>query len=243
MPQDASEAFLQEINIMTMSKPIIRLAILDDHPIIRRSFQVVASSTEDMCIVGSFGHSLELFDWLKKERCDVLMLDYILQSDEPDGLTLIRKILARHPKLKILLTSSMENLAVIRTAFMLGVYGYIAKREDTTNYIQAIRNVASDQRYIPDNISAELAQVPTRKRDKALLNGQQPLSISKMNKILTAREAEVIHCFLDGMTIVEISVKLKRSRKTISGHKQAGLRKLGLSSDLELFRYRDDLFK
>ncbi|MBZ6392450.1 MAG: response regulator transcription factor [Pantoea dispersa] len=228
---------------MTMSKPTIRLAILDDHPIIRRSFQVVASNTEDICIVGNFGHSLELFDWLKKERCDVLMLDYILQSDEPDGLTLIKKLLSRHPKLKILLISSMESLAVIRTAFMLGVYGYIAKREDTTHYIQAIRSVASHQRYIPDYILVELAQVPTRKRDKTLQNGQQPFNKSMMSRLLTARETEVIRCFLDGMTIVEISAKLKRSRKTISGHKQAGLRKLGLTSDLELFKYRDDLFK
>lgn len=228
---------------MTTYNSGIRLAILDDHPIIRRSIEVVASGTEDICVVGAFGHSKELFSWLEIEHCDVLMLDYILKSDEPDGLTLIKELLGKYPKLKILMTSSMENLAVIRTALMLGIYGYIAKREDTHYYIQAIRSVANEMRYIPPHITMELAQIPTLKRDKEILFRSQSLSFFDMSELLTSREAEIIHFFLKGMTIVDIAAKLKLSHKTVSGHKQSGLRKLGLNSDLELYRYRDDLFK
>jgi DNA-binding CsgD family transcriptional regulator len=61
-------------------------------------------------------------------------------------------------------------------------------------------------------------------------------------QLLTPRESEVLRCFLDGMTILQISAKLKRSRKTVSGHKQSGMKKLGIQSDLELFKYREDLF-
>lgn len=199
-------------------------------------------------MAATFGHSRELLAWLRDNHADVLMLDYILNSDEMDGLSLIKQIQAHHPDLKILLSSSMESLAVIRAAFMLGIKGYITKREETHFYFDAVRKVAAGQRYMPENIAVELSQVPTRKRDNALLDNAfmappEDSDLEKLSKLLTPREAEVIRCFLDGMAIVDIADKLKRSRKTISGHKQTGMKKLGIASDLELFKYRDDLFK
>ncbi len=226
----------------------ITVVLLDDHPMIRFSFEVAAAKEKDIIMAATFGHSHELLAWLRDNHADVLMLDYILNSDEMDGLSLIKQIQAHHPELKILLSSSMESLAVIRAAFMLGIKGYITKREETQFYFDAVRRVAAGQRYMPENIAVELSQVPTRKRDNALLEmaftaQPQDNDLAKLSKLLTPREAEVIRCFLDGMAIVDIADKLKRSRKTISGHKQTGMKKLGIGSDLELFKYRDDLFK
>ena len=48
----------------------------------------------------------------------------------------------------------------------------------------------------------------------------------------------MIRCYLDGLSITQIAGKYARSRKTISGQKQTALRKLGLRSDLELFKYK-----
>lgn len=236
------------MNIMTDSR--IRVVLLDDHPMIRFSFEVSASKERDLNVVGSFGRSRELLNWLQHHSADVLVLDYILSSDDMDGLSLIKQILRHHPHLKILLASSMESLAVIRAAFVLGIKGYITKREEAKTYCDAIRITASGQRYIPANLAMELTKLPMRKRDGSVLDltdtNNEPASrdgVSRLMKLLTAREAEVIHCFLDGMTIIDIAEKLKRSRKTISGHKQTGMKKLGFTSDLELFRYRDELFK
>lgn len=226
----------------------ITVVLLDDHPMIRFSFEVAAAKEKDITMAATFGHSRELLAWLRDNHADVLMLDYILNSDEMDGLSLIKQIQAHHPDLKILLSSSMESLAVIRAAFMLGIKGYITKREETHFYFDAVRKVAAGQRYMPENIAVELSQVPTRKRDNALLDNAfmappEDSDLEQLSKLLTPREAEVIRCFLDGMAIVDIADKLKRSRKTISGHKQTGMKKLGIASDLELFKYRDDLFK
>ncbi|MBK0126285.1 response regulator transcription factor [Pantoea sp. S61] len=224
----------------------IKVVLLDDHPMIRLSLEMAASHHPDMQVSGSFSHSQELLTWLQKNTADVLVLDYILGGDELDGLSLIKQILSRHPKLKILLSSSMESLAVIRAAFMSGIKGYISKREEAQAYFEAIRVINSGLRFIPDNIESELSKIPVRKRDGAVLDG--PLyhangeKLSRLDTLLSPREAEVIRCFLDGMQVIEIAEKLKRSRKTISGHKQSGMKKLGLSTDLELFKYRDHLF-
>jgi len=48
----------------------------------------------------------------------------------------------------------------------------------------------------------------------------------------------VLRCFLDGMTVNEIAAKFSRSKKTVSGHKQSALRKLGIRSDNDLFKVR-----
>lgn len=224
----------------------IAVVLLDDHPMIRLSLEMAASKHPDMQITGSFSHSRELLAWLQKNSADVLVLDYILGGDELDGLSLIKQILLRHPKLKVLLSSSMESLAVIRAAFMIGIKGYISKREEAQVYFEAIRVIDSGLRFIPDNIKSELRKIPVRKCDGAVLDG--PLyhangdKISHLDTLLSPREAEVIRCFLDGMQVIEIAEKLKRSRKTISGHKQSGMKKLGLTTDLELFKYRDHLF-
>lgn len=224
----------------------ITVVLLDDHPMIRLSLEMAASHHPDMQITGSFSHSHELLTWLQNNSADVLVLDYILGGDELDGLSLIKQILSRHPKLKILLSSSMESLAVIRAAFMSGIKGYISKREEAQAYFEAIRVIDSGLRFIPDNIESELSKIPLRKRDGAVLdvplyhaNGEK---LSRLDTLLSPREAEVIRCFLDGMQVIEIAEKLKRSRKTISGHKQSGMKKLGLTTDLELFKYRDHLF-
>lgn len=224
----------------------ITVVLLDDHPMIRLSLEMAASHYPDMQITGSFSHSHELLSWLQKNAADVLVLDYILGGDELDGLSLIKQILSRHPTLKILLSSSMESLAVIRAAFMSGIKGYISKREEAQTYFEAIRVIDRGLRFIPDNIESELSKIPVRKRDGAVLDG--PLyyangeKLSRLDTLLSPREAEVIRCFLDGMQVIEIAEKLKRSRKTISGHKQSGMKKLGLTTDLELFKYRDHLF-
>ena len=227
---------------MTQVKQPIRLVLLDDHPIIRRSIEVVINKIDDIEIVGSFGHSRDFLKWLRNNECDVLMLDYILQSDEMDGLSLIKQFTAHYPDLNILLCSSMESLAIIRSAYILGIRGYIAKREEVEAYIAAVRTIATGQRYIASELASKLSQLPNSKCDVAAPKAGNGDAVATLEKILTPREAEVIHCYLEGMSIIEISAKLKRSRKTISGHKQNGMKKLGLNSDLELFKYKEHLF-
>ena len=222
------------------------VVLLDDHPMIRLSMEMALSKQHDMQLVGSFGHSRDLLYWLQQHQAEVLVLDYILGYDELDGLSLIKLILTHHPHLNILIYSSMEHLAVIRAAFQRCFKGYVSKREDAKTYLQALRVVSRGQRFIPENIGVELAKIPMRKCDGAVLDipaaEKNDVFICRLDSMLSPREAEVIRCILDGMRNSEIAEKLKRSRKTISGHKQAGMKKLGINSDLELFKYRDDLF-
>ncbi|MFJ5157811.1 response regulator [Pantoea sp. NPDC088449] len=224
----------------------ISVILLDDHPMIRYSFEYMACQHPDIVVLGCFSSSSELMNSLLVEKPDVLVLDYILNEGELDGLSLIRKILAHYPDMRILMASSVETLALIRAAFQLGVRGYINKREESANFFEAIRTLAANKLYIPTDLDVELSQLSGCKRRAAGLTNDDKPSLpmrERLNLLLTPREAEVIYCFLNGMTVLEIAKKLKRSRKTISGHKQAGMKKLGINSDPELFKIHDELFK
>ncbi|WNJ78471.1 response regulator transcription factor [Cedecea neteri] len=224
----------------------IRVVLLDDHPMIRLSFDIAARREPDMEVMASFSQSKDLLQWLSSHRADVLVLDYILEGHEVDGLTLIKQILARHPDQRILLSSSMESLAVIHAALLAGVKGYVNKREDISRYFHAVRQVAAGKCYLSAEQEAGLLQLPARRKNSASLDarfGDDVLPVSKLLALLTPRESEILRLFLDGLTVQQISDKLKRSRKTISCHKQSGMKKLGIASDPELFKYREDLFK
>ena len=209
--------------------------------------EIAIAKQQDMQVTGSFNDSRELLFFLQQQHADVLVLDYILGSEELDGLSLIKQILAHHAELSILLYSSMDNMAVIRAAFQHGIKGYLSKRERAHTYVHAIRVLSRGQRYIPDEIEMELIKISSRKQELAVWG--RPVSSfnsterDRLETLLSPREAEVIRCVLDGMRNHEIANKLKRSRKTISGHKQAGMKKLGINSDLELFKYHADLFR
>jgi DNA-binding NarL/FixJ family response regulator len=229
----------------------VSIVLLDDHPIIRSSLQMVITDEKDFVLRGCFGLSNELMRYLRTDTPDVLILDYILGDEELDGLSLIRQILNHYPAMKILLSSSVESLAVIRTAYNIGIRGYVSKRATMEEYFHAIRQVANGHIYRPENIKHELLAMPVKAPSAPISQGDEGVEgeasesrevVFRNVQLLTPRESEILRCFLDGMTILQISAKIKRSRKTISGHKQSGMRKLGIKSDIELFKYRDDLF-
>jgi len=228
--------------MLTRAQPDFSVVLLDDHPMIRYSFEVAANKRHDVACVASFSHSRELMYWLSFHHADVLVLDYMLDDGDLDGLSLIRQLRARYPALNILLCSSMESVAVIRSALLLGVKGYINKRVEMAALFDAIRVLATNKMWIPENISNALSQMPERKR-RNLPPGQPKREKEDIEGLLTIRETEVLRFFLTGMTVMEIAEKLKRSRKTVSSHKRAGMRKLGIRSDPELFRNQTRLFK
>lgn len=232
---------------MFTSAPLapFRIAILDDHPSIRTALRFTLQSECELELVGEYGRRQELLTALEHTTLDLLVLDYLLADDEIDGLQMVRHLLARNANLKILVSTSLESVAVVQLLLKAGVRGFIGKSKEQEELLFAIRQVLQGKRYLSNDMLLALDRArydDRQKPDEYALTGNGETLLSLMRE-LSPREIEVLRCYLDGLSVSEIAVKYARSRKTISGQKQTALRKLGLRSDIELFKYKDYFYQ
>ncbi|AIB38770.1 response regulator transcription factor [Pseudomonas simiae] len=220
----------------------LRILLLDDHALIREALKVRLNNEADFRVVGVYSGSPELLEGLRSEKADLLVLDYQLADGELDGLRLIQLLRSHYPSLRILIFSSVERPATVNMAIRAGANGFFGKSQATEELVKAIRMVALDRLYLSPAMSAALDSIPVTSAalpsEQAGADGDEAL----VNyPALSPKEREVLRCCLAGMSVSQIAEKFLRSRKTISGQKQAALRKLNVRNDSELFKLHLDL--
>ena len=103
-------------------KPLsLRVVLADDHSAIRAGLQSVLSTGGTASVVGSVRDSSELLDFLARGACDVLVCDYSMPGGRyADGLPLFRLIQQRHPTVRIVVLTMLENPGVVHALLMVG---------------------------------------------------------------------------------------------------------------------------
>ncbi|WP_073521745.1 response regulator transcription factor [Pseudomonas fluorescens] len=215
----------------------LRILLLDDHALIREALKVRLNNEADFRVVGVYSGSAALLAGLRSEEADLLVLDYQLTDGELDGLRLIQLLRSHYPDLRILIFSSVEQPATVNMAIRAGANGFFGKSQKTEELMKAIRMVALDRLYLSPAMSAELDSTPvTSAASPNEQAGVDGAGVLLNNPALSPKEREVLRCCLAGQSVSEIAEKFLRSRKTISGQKQAALRKLNVRNDSELFK-------
>ncbi|EQC2551925.1 response regulator transcription factor [Enterobacter sichuanensis] len=219
----------------------IYIALLDDHPIVRKGLEIIFSQEPDFELKGSFASRIDLMNFLRTNRIDVLILDYLLGEDDIDGLPMIKQLMSNFPWLKILLSSTLENTAIVRQALKAGVRGHIGKSRDASEVVAAVRQVAAGHICLSESMEKEFYLISEPTAPGEVEDEQQVIEgIGRLDE-LSPRELEVLRLFLSGMSVLQISEKFSRSRKTVSGQKKSAMRKLGVKTDPELFLWHDQL--
>ncbi|MCT6591142.1 response regulator transcription factor [Pantoea dispersa] len=219
---------------------IWQIAVLDDHPLIGKAMQYRLAQEPQLDLAGAFAQRQQLMTFLQRQPIDILVLDYMLGEDQLDGLQMVKQLRLHYPQLKILVSSAVEKPAIVQLLLKAGVQGFVGKSHDQEVLIDAIHQICRGKRFLTPDMMLELDkfQESDREMHDYLTPRQAGDDISLLLRELSPREIEVIRCYLDGLSITQIAGKYARSRKTISGQKQTALRKLGLRSDLELFKYK-----
>lgn len=214
-----------------MMKPI-RIALLDDHAVVRHGLASTLTAEPDFKVVGIYEKSRDLIASLATVPADLLLLDFSLSPDELDGVSLIRALRVKFPECHILVLSALYDPATVGLAMRVGARGFIGKGEDMDQLVKAVRKVASGAVYLSPSMTYSLAEAVTNDTREEACEVPDPLVQAE----LTSREQEVIRCYLAGMTVSEIAEKFNRSIKTISTQKASAFRKLGVTSNNGLFK-------
>ena len=211
--------------------------LLDDHAMVRQGIELGLSKENDLDVVGSFGTGRELLEALARRPVDVVVMDFILAPSDSDGISLIQALNRRFRQCRPLIVCSHYTPATVSLSLKAGCWGILGKTQNLTELITAIRTVAQGRIYLqPCMVPAlqGMQSVVDVANMKSKMDFSTPL---QLNACLTPKEQEVLRCFLDGMSVNSIAAKFSRSASTISTQKQSAYRKLGISSDSELFKF------
>jgi DNA-binding NarL/FixJ family response regulator len=197
-----------------------RIALVDDHPIVRRGFKQLIETVPEHIVVMEHGSGASLLADESLATCDLLVLD--LSLPDMDGFEVLRRLAERPQRPAVLVLSMHEELPYVREALRLGALGYLAKTGADDELLQAIEAIASGDEYVGSSFRSRLAEIPPN-QDPAFPE-------------LTARELQIVHALVIGENIRSIAERLGMSRKTVYVHRSSLMGKLGVSSDVDLVR-------
>jgi len=201
----------------------IKVAIADDHAIVREGLKQICSSTKDIVVVGSAENGLETIKLCRLGNCDVLLLDIVL----PDrtGIDVLKQIKKEMPRLPVLMLSiHREDQYAIR-ALKAGAAGFLNKQAAPAELINAIRQAAAGRKYISPSLAQELA-------NQIGFDHETPL-----HETLSDREYQTMVMIASGKTVSDIASELLLSVKTISMYRSRVLAKMKLRHNAELTHY------
>jgi DNA-binding NarL/FixJ family response regulator len=202
---------------------MIRLAIADDHAIVRRGMRQVVAEGGDIEVVGEAADYGELTALLRERECDVLLLDIAMPGK--NGIEILKAVRVRHPKLRVLVLSMYPEDQYALRALKAGASGYLTKSSAPEKLLDAIRQVAAGRRYITPQFAEALAASIAEPGDRA------------PHELLSDREFQTLRLIASGRKLSEVAAELALSPKTVSVYRARVLEKLKLRTNAELTRY------
>ena len=205
---------------------MIRVLVVDDHAVVRAGLRRVLDAEEDIETVGEAPSADRAVFEALESKPDVVLLDVVMPGKS--GIEGMPALLQAVPGIRVLVLSMQDDPHYVREAFEAGASGYILKEAADTDVVEAVRLVASGERYVHSTLGARLVAAESEERRRA---ESDPLS---------EREREVLRLLALGHTNQEIAAVLYISVRTAETHRAHIMRKLGLSNRAELVRYALD---
>ncbi|HEX7182822.1 MAG TPA: response regulator transcription factor [Thermoanaerobaculia bacterium] len=204
-----------------------RVLIADDHPVLRSGLRVLLAADSDLEVIGEAGTGEEALRLAEELRPDVVLLDIGMPGES--GIETVRRLKAKLPALKVLFLSMHEEEGMLLEALNAGGDGYLVKRADEAEIVQAIRAVRRGDVYVHPAMT------------RALLSHAEPAERPpEPVEPLTHREIDVLRLLARGNTNRQIAELLTLSIRTVESHRANLMGKLGLSSRVELVTYAEE---
>lgn len=196
--------------------------IMDEHPIVRMSIEVLLKKNENIHVVLKTDDSRKTLEYLRSQPVDLVILD--IELPRTDGFTLLKRIKKIRPDTSVLFLSSKSESFYAGRAIRAGANGFVSKRKDLNDIYNAVEMLLAGYSFFPSNTLQ-------------LINHPASLKGEIRDMPLSNREITVLRYLANGLSNKDIAEKLLLSNKTISAHKANIFSKLGVHSIVELIDY------
>lgn len=203
-----------------------RILLVDDHKILRDGIRSLVKEYEDIEVAGEAADGRTAIRLVKELSPDVVIMD--ITMPELNGIDATRKILADHPKVKIIALSMHYDKQFVSEIFKAGVSGYLIKDSAFDELEHAIHVVMEGKTYINPQIASLVVE--------SLVSQSAPVP-HKAFSLLTEREREVLQLISEGKSTKQIAGKLNVSAKTVESHRRQVMGKLNIRNIAELTKY------
>ncbi|MDX3656740.1 response regulator transcription factor [Streptomyces sp. ID05-26A] len=182
---------------------MIRVVVVDDHPVVRDGLRGMLGTQDDFEVVGEAASGTEALTVIAAVRPDVAVTD--LRLPAPSGADLVRQIRACAPATRVLVLTTHDTDADVLPTIEAGAIGYLLKDAPREELFRAVRAAARDETVLSPSVAARLVQ-----------RVRTPVPVSA----LSSREREVLALVARGRTNREVGAALHISEATVKTHLQ-----------------------
>jgi len=194
-----------------MSKPTIRIVIIDDHAVVRKGLVMVLRLEPDFDVVGEAGNAFDGVQLVRALKPNVILLDRVIPGS--DVVETIKKLKRVSPDSRIMVLTGTDLDAHVLSILRIGVDGYVLKEIEPQELKHAIRVIYEGDAFLQPQVTRHVIDFLT-KEDSG-------------RDLLTNRELEVLDWMASTATYREIGKQLSVSEETIRSHAKHIISKLG----------------
>jgi len=199
---------------------IIRVGVVDDHPLFREGVVHMLKSVDGIQIVGEGSTATDAVTIAQERTPNVMLLDISIAGG---GIEAAQNVARASPDTQIIMLTASEDEEHVGSALRAGARGYILKGSDGSELVRVVQAIASGDSYVPPHLAARCL---TRKRERT--DADEDLDS------LTAREAEVVAFLRRGMSNKEIARAFNCTERTVKHHMTSIMQKLNVRNRVQV---------
>ena len=213
----------------------VRVLCVDDHAVLVEGLKAKFAIDGSIRVIGWLPSAEKLLEEVARIKPDIVLLD--IEMPGPDVFETADRMRRMHPKLRFVFLSAHIRDGYLAAAYKCGAWGYFAKGDELDDIVAGIKELAR-------SAGGTFVMGPkVRQRCGVARQGSARAATREEARpatgldALSSREIEVLRLIGKGLSRVEIAKELSRSAKTIDGHQERMLKKLGMESRAELMRF------
>jgi DNA-binding NarL/FixJ family response regulator len=207
-----------------MASPL-RILLAEDHATVRQGLKLLIDSQPDMAVIGEAVDGQSLIQQAQALNPDLVVMDISMPGI--NGLVATRMLKHAQPNVTIMALTRHDDETYLKELLRAGASGYVLKQSDPVEFVRAIRAVAAGGVYVDPAMTSRIADGLLAARAKVLIS----------QRAISGRESEVLRLIAVGHSNKEVATQLSISVKTVEVHKANAMRKLGLTSRIDIVRY------
>lgn len=192
---------------------------------VRQGFMVLLNAQPDIEVIGEAADGNEMVELAENLHPDVVLAD--ISMPNLNGIEATKLIHQRNPEMPVVMITIHTSSSYVIRALRSGARGYVVKNDDFQHVIQAIKAVSLGQRYLSSQVSEQII-------DAVVSGTSQDFN---MDERISIREREILQLIAEGNSNSQIAKKLVISARTVETHRTNIMRKLELTSQIDILRY------